>query len=206
MIRIAVIWILTLAGLVAEEPLPAPANSAPPDVVNGAVAAVRQLGEQVVLGRYQFAIERMNPMWKDRAARRAGGMKELENQLNHVAREMVRQGISIISSRPEGQPRVLEVSPGTTTRTVDGGTIEESVYTRWMVFVPTVTTYRIIMEGEPRPLVVESTGFQVAVSEKDPLDWTFIDGSSVTINELRSLFISIPADYELPPIERRESR
>ena len=206
MLRITGVWIMTLAVLVAEEALPAPSAAAPPDVVNSAVAAVRQLGEQVVLGRYQFAIERMNPLWKDRAARRAGGMEALENQLNKVAREMVRQGISIISSEPEGRPRALEVSPGTTTRTVDGQTIEEPVYTRWMVFVPTVTTYRIIMEGEPRPLIVESTGFQVAVSDKDPIDWTFIDGSSVTVNELRSLFISIPADYELPPIGRRQSR
>ncbi len=206
MFRIPAVLLLGLASVSAEDPLPAPATTAPPEVVASAVAAVRQLGEQVVLGRYHYAIERMNPMWKDRAARRAGGMAALEKQLNETTREMVRQGISIISSQPEGPPRVLEVSPSTRINQVGGESIEEVIYSRWMIFVPIVTTYRIIMEGEPRPLLVESTGFQVAISEKDPLDWTFIDGSSVSINELRSLFISIPADFELPPVGNREAR
>jgi len=204
--RISVIFFFSVIGLFADESLPIPATTAPPEVVASAVAAVRDLGEQVVLGRYHVAIERMNPVWKDRAARRAGGMAALENQLNQVGREMVRQGVSIISSHPQGKPRVFEVTPGRHTRIVDGQSVEEMIYTKWLIFVPTITTYRIIREGEPRPLVVESTGFQVAVSDKDPLKWTFIDGASVTVNELRSLFITLPADVELPPIERREAR
>ncbi len=204
--RILVILIFSVTGLFADDSLPVPAATAPPEVVASAVAAVRDLGEQVVLGRYHVAIERMNPVWKDRAARRAGGMAALEQQLNQVGREMVRQGVSIIASQPQGKPRVFEVTPGRLTRIVDGQSVEEMIYTKWLIFVPTITTYRIIREGEPRPLVVESTGFQVAVSAKDPLDWTFIDGASVSVNELRSLFISLPADVELPPIERREAR
>lgn len=202
MFRITAFSLITALSALADDALPAPAPAAPADVVASAVDAVRDLGEQVVLGRYHVAIERMNPMWKDRAARRAGGIATLEEQLQGVARQMVRQGISIISSRPLGQPRVFEVWPGKN----EGENEEELVFNKWLIFVPTVTTYRIMVEGEPRPFVIESTGFQVAVSDKQPLDWSFIDGSSVSVNELRSLFINLPADVELPPIERRELR
>lgn len=206
MFRIPTICLLTALGALAEDGFPVAATTAPPEVVASAVAAVRDLGEQVVLGRYHVAIERMNPQWKDRAAKRAGGMEALEKQLAGVGRQMVQQGVSIISSRPQGQPRVFEVSPGKEMVEVDGEAVEQMVYTRWLIFVPTVTTYRIMVEGEPRPVVIESTGFQVAVSGKDPLDWSFIDGSSISVNDLRSLFLTLPKDLELPPIERREVR
>ena len=205
MFRTALISLTIATGALAEDSMPVPARTAPADVVESAVVAVRDLGEEVVLGRYHVAIERMNPMWKDRAARRAGGMDVLEEQLQGVARQMVRQGVSVISSRPQGPPRVFEVWPGRQTRTVEGETVEEMIYTKWLIFVPTITTYRIMMEGEPRPVVIESTGFQIAVSDKQPLDWSFIDGSSVTVNDLRSMFRTLPQDLELPPIERREA-
>ena len=206
MIRIALISLTTAFCALADQDLPVPAQTAPPDVIESAVAAVRDLGEEVVLGRYHVAIERMNPMWKNRAARRAGGMAALEQQLQDVGRQMVRQGVSVISSRPQGDPRVFEVRPSRETRTEDGETVEEMVYREWLIFVPTVTKYRIMMEGEPRPVVIESTGFQIAVSAKNPLEWSFIDGSSVTVNDLRSMFRTLPQDLELPPIERREAR
>lgn len=206
MFRIAALCMITTLGVLAEDSFPNPATTAPPEVVASAVAAVRALGEQVVLGRYHVAVERMNPMWKERAARRAGGMDKLMEQLDGVALQMVQQGVSIIASAPKGQPRVFEVSPGRKKTVVDGQEVEQMIYTRWLILVPTVSTYRIMVEGEPRPVVIESTGFQVAVSDKDPLDWTFIDGASITVNELRSLFLTLPKDLELPPIERREAQ
>lgn len=206
MLRIAAFCFITTLAAAADDLLPVPATTAPPEVVAGAIDAVRNLGEQVVLGRFHVAIERMNPVWKERAARRAGGMEALQQQLQEVPRQMVRQGISIIASAPKGQPRVFEVSPAARNAMIDGQLVERMVYTRWLIFVPTVTTYRIMLEGETRPTVIESTGFQIAVSEKDPLDWTFIDGASITVNDLRSLFRTLPKDLELPPIERREVR
>jgi hypothetical protein len=167
------------------------AGSAPQDVIESAVAAVTKLGEEVVKGRFDVAVERMNPEWKKRAATRAGGMEELEKQLAGVARQMVQRGISMISFKPQGEPRSFEVWTG---KKVEG---------KWMVLVPTVTKFRITRENE-RPVFVESVGFQVAISDKDAIDWTFIDGSGVTVNELRRLFITLPANLELPPLEQRE--
>ncbi|MGL4401562.1 MAG: hypothetical protein ACRCXD_17000 [Luteolibacter sp.] len=189
-------------------PAPAPplAAAAPPDVVASAVTAVGRLGDEVVMGRFQVAVERMNPMWKERTAKRLGGMEELERQLAGVAKQMVQQGISMISFKPQGQPRSYEVGPGRKVDVVAGEEVESLIFTKWMVLIPTVTTFRVILEGETKPRLIESTGFQVAVSEKGKNDWSFIDGSGLTVNDLRGLFATLPQDLQLPPVGKRETR
>ncbi len=179
---------------------------APADVVASAVAAVASLGDEVVMGRYQVAVERMNPMWKERTANRMGGMEELEKQLAGVAKQMVQQGISMISFKPQGQPRSFEVGPGKKVETIKGETVESLIFTKWLVIIPTATKFRIIRPGEAKPIVIESIGFQVAITDKGKNDWTFIDGSGLTVNDLRGLFVNLPQDLQFPPLEKRESR
>lgn len=186
-------------GEVVAEPIP-------PEVVAAAVAAVAKLGDEVVLGRYQVAVDRMNPMWKARAAQRMGGMAALEKQLDGVAAQMVKQGISIISCKPQGQPRPYEVFPARKTIKQNGVDTEITVYTKWMVLVPTVTKFRILQSGNPMPLVIERTGYQVAICDKAKNNWSFIDGSGLSSNDLRSLFITLPQNMELPPLGDREAR
>ena len=188
-----------------EAPIPV-ASSAPADVVASAVAAVGKLGDEVVLGRFQVAVDRMNPAWKERTAKRMGGMDKLDEQLAGVARQMVQQGISMISFKPTGQPRSFEVSPGRKVQKINGVEVEQLVFNRWLVLVPTETKFRILREGEPKPLVIDSTGFQVAISDKAKNDWTFIDGSGLTVNDLRSLYATLPQDLTLPPLSKKESR
>lgn len=193
-------------GKEEQKPAAPQISAAPADVVAAASAAVADLGNEVVLGRYQVAVERMNPQWKENAANRMGGMKDLEKQLAGVARQMVQQGISIISFKPQGQPRSFEVSPGKKVDKVNGGDVESLIFTKWLVMIPTVTKFRIIREGQPKPVFIESIGFQVAISDKGKNNWTFIDGSGLTVNDLRSIFITLPQDLKFPPLEKRESR
>jgi hypothetical protein len=68
--------------------------------------------------------------------------------------------------------------------------------------IPTVTKFRIIRQGEVKPIFIESVGFQVAISDKGKNDWTFIDGSGLTVNELRGLFVNLPQDLQFPPLEK----
>jgi hypothetical protein len=185
---------------------PGVSSAAPADVVASAVAAVASLGEQVALGRYEVAVQRMNPAWKERTAKRMGGMEELEKQLGGVAKQMVQQGVSIISFKPQGAARSYEVSPGRKVETVSGAEVESLVFNKWLVLVPTATKFRIIREGQTKPTLIDSIGFQVAISDKGKNNWTFIDGSGLTVNDLRGLFATLPADLQFPPLEKRESR
>lgn len=175
------------------------ADAVPPEVMQSATSAVATLGNEVVLGRYQAALERMNPLWKERVSQRMGGMQALEVQLAKIPEEMVRQGITMLSSRPEGAPIVHQVGP-------QKGKSGNLVYTKWLVLVPTMTKFRLIREGNPKPLVIESLGYQVAISPKDKLDWTFIDGAGLKVSDLRGLFITLPRNIELPPVSKREAR
>jgi hypothetical protein len=184
--------------------VPVAAATAPPEVVASAVAAVQKLGAEVVKGHYQVAIDRMVPSWKERMARRMGGMEELQKQLAGLAEQMSQQGVSMISFKPDGEAHSFEVWPGKKKTVVDGKETEDLIYTKWLVIIPTVTQFRIMKDREFH--IIESRGFQVAVADKGANDWTFIDGSGVTVADLRSLFLTLPADVELPPIERREVR
>lgn len=177
---------------------------APREVVASAVKAVGDLGKEVVMGRYQVAVDRMYPQWKERTAARMGGMGKLQEQLDGVAKQMLQQGISITDFTPQGQPRAFEVDAGKKVEVIDGKEIERLRYTKWMVLVPTVTKFRALIKGDPVAVIIESTGFQVAISDKGKDDWTFIDGSAVSVNDLRSLFGNLPRDLELPPLEKRQ--
>jgi hypothetical protein len=184
---------------IATEPIP-------PDVVASAVTAVSELGKEVVLGKFGVAIDRMYPVWKERTAKKMGGMENLQKQLDGVAKQMLQQGVSITDFTPQGQPRAFEVFPGKKVEVIDGKQIETLRYTKWLVLVPTVTKFRALIKGDPLAVIIESTGFQVAITDKGEDDWTFIDGSAVTVNELRSLFLTLPQDLELPPLEKRQIR
>lgn len=179
-----------------------------PEVILSAKTAVEKLGAEVVMGRYEVAIERMYPAWKKRMAERMGGMEQVDAKLAAAAKQMQSSGVSIISFKPEGQPGVHEVSLGKKKVVVNGRETEIDAFTRWMILIPTVTQFRAFRQVEagspPKLVLLETTGFQVAISEKGRNDWTFIDGSGLSVADLRNLFPTLPEDLELPKIGGRE--
>ncbi len=204
-----VLGLSALAGAqpraVAEAPAAA-SQLAPVEVVASAKNAVADLGKQVVLGRFDAAIERMNPLWKERMAARVGGVGELEKQLAKASQQMVGQGVTILSFEPQGQPQSYEVGTGKKVETINGEKVESLIFTKWLVLVPTSTKFKIFPQGATSPVTIESISYQAAISDKGKTDWTFIDGSSLTVNDLRKMFINLPQDMVLPPIERRQAR
>lgn len=190
--------LLTISGLVAGA---SAQSTAPLEVVNSAITAVNDLGKQVVLGKYKVAMDRMYPQWKERLSSRAGGEAVLAKQFENMTAEMTKQGTSLVSFKSYGFPKVYEVYPGKKVETVDGKQVETLINTKWLLLIPTETRYRLMKDREQ--LVIESKGFQVAVADKDKLVWSFIDGSGLTVQDLRSMFISLPKDMELPEIKRQ---
>ncbi len=199
------LFLAMTAGLHAQD-VEVETQQVPAEVTAAAVKAVGELGREVVLGRYEVAIERMYPVWKERTAKRMGGVEKLQQQLGNVAKQMLQQGVSITDFRAEGEPRPFEVYPGKIVETIDGKQVEKLRYTKWLILVPTVTKFRAMHKDDPVAVHIESTGFQVAICDKGKNEWSFIDGSAVTVNELRSLFITLPQDLELPPLEKKQIR
>ena len=70
----------------------------PQAVLDQAETATRNLGQQVVRGNHAFALQRMYPRWKKRAAKKLqGGEAELERRLDEIPRQMARQGITMLT-------------------------------------------------------------------------------------------------------------
>jgi hypothetical protein len=199
MVLSAAMLVMVMSGVDAQV-------AAPAEVTAAAVAAVKAMGDQVVLGRHQEAIKRMYPQWKESVAKREGGMEKLEAKLAGIVKQMNEQGVQVLSFRPEGIPTAYEVGPGKEVVEENGKKVEKMIYKQWLLLIPTVTEYRITQPGKggelPKFLVITSSGFQVAISDKDKNDWTFIDGSGVTVPELRRLFITLPDTLVLPEIKR----
>ncbi len=176
--------------------------AAPLEVVNSAITAVNDLGKEVVLGKYKTALDRMYPPWKSRLARRLGGEEKMTEQFEQLKAEMLKQGTSMVAFKSYGFPKVFECYPGKKVEIVDGKEVEVLISTKWLILIPTETRYRIMKGTEF--LVIESKGFQVAISDKDKIEWSFIDGAGLVVQDLRSLFISLPQDMVLPETVRRE--
>lgn len=182
----------------------------PEAVIASAVEAVAALGKDVVQGKYHVALERMNPKEKERLAKQMGGIEALQKQLDAVPAEMVKRGVRVISCKPEGKPLAFGVEPKL--KKVDnqgagGAAREQLVSSQWLVVVPTVTKFRVLhrVKNEPdRWIEIESQSFQVAVSDRNKEDWTFIDGAGLSVGRLRNLYVTLPADIQLPPVQKRQ--
>lgn len=118
----SLLFLLALTAVLRSQDLGenAVTEAATPEIVSSAVKAVADLGKEVVMGRYQVAGERMYPQWKERAAKRMGGMDKLQEQIDGVGKRMLQQGISITNFSPQGQPRAFEVHPGKRSRSSMG--------------------------------------------------------------------------------------
>lgn len=176
-------------------------TTAPIEVVNSAITAVNDMGRQMVLGKLKTSLERMYPQWKDRLSKKLGGDKALDQQYDQVSAEMMKQGTTLVAFKTYGFPRVYEVFPGKKVEVINGKEVETLINTKWLLLIPAEVRYRVLQKQET--IVIESKGYQVAIADKDKLQWSFIDGAGLTVQDLRSLFISLPKDMELPEIQRR---
>lgn len=204
---LAACWLpvsLQAQGLVESEVMD---ERVPDAVMASAVKAVSELGQSVVMGKYQVALDRMNPKEKERMAKQVGGLDALERRLASVPAEMVRQGVRMLSCKPQGKPQGFGVEPKPTVVMVNGKEVSRMASSQWLVLVPTLTKFKVLQRAEGQPakwLEIESQSFQVAVSKRGLEDWTFIDGAGLTVGRLRNLYVTLPADIKFPPVHKRQ--
>lgn len=198
-----------LVGLCDAQPGPSTGGGAaepevrrvPAEVLDGAEAATRILGEQVMKGNFSFSIQRMYPRWRKRAALREGGDDKLTRKLMKVPEVMREQGISLLSfevgeARSGHEVFKLRGRDERTGEEVEG-------FLEWLVFVPTRKVYRVIDPQSGKPTRIEMKGYQVAIVKKGTNEWYFVDGSTLTVSELRGFFPNLPNDpklLDLPPV------
>ena len=186
-------------------------EKAPEAVIASAVKAVGELGKSVVQGKYRVAVERMNPKEKARLAKQLGSLKVLEERLEGVSAEMVKQGVRILSCKPQGKPVAYGVEPkmqqGEKGVGGAGQAPSRMHFTQWLVIVPTITRFEVLHRAENQAakwIEIQSLSYQVAVSDRGKNDWTFIDGAGLSVSHLRNLYMTLPAEIELPKVHKRQ--
>lgn len=194
--------------------------AAPPEVKASAVAAVNAMGKEVVVGRFQVAIDRMYPAWKDSLAQAVGGHDKLTEQFAAVPRQMAQRGMAILSFQTELEPIAYEVDSGKeplldekgkpVLDPASGKPLEKMNFKKWLIVVPTATEFRLTAPAKagqaPEIKVAINHSFQIAISDKGKNDWTFIDGSGLRVSDLRRLFFTLPEKMILPEIKGEEKK
>ncbi len=184
---------MACASMMANE---IPVRTPPgPEVLSSAQLATDQLGKQILAGNYQYSLAKMYPRWKRRAAKQNGGMESLLKALEGIQEKMRKHGITMLSFEAKKPTSGHEVW------------LENKSYGQWMVFVPTLTRYRVVDAKTGKVLRIEREGYQIALRDKTSSEWTFMDGGNTSLKDLRSLFPTLPMDVKvlkLPPVGERE--
>ena len=171
--------------------LPLLAEPVPAEAMKSATAATKVLGEEILKQNYSFAFQRMHPRYKARAAVKAGGEEKLAELLKAVPKKMKEAGITILTVGTK----------------IPNSSFVVPEYREWLVFVPTIKTYLIPDPETAKVRRFETKGYQVAVAKAGTNDWHFIDGAKMSLQQLRSIFPSLPNDAKklnLPEVSTRE--
>ncbi len=184
-----------------------------PAVAESAQQAVQKLGLEMMKGNFAYAHQRMYPRWKRRLAARYGGIEKLDAQLAKSVQQKMSMSIAVTRYRAD-RPRSFfsvwrskKIDPRTGVPVMNS-LGKPVIVEYWLAIVPTTTRVKIPdpqRGGKIR--VLEEVSYTVAISEKGKNDWYFLTGLKPSVQDLRSLFPSLPRsekDLGLPKASVRE--
>lgn len=212
-VRIIALAGCIMTGVVQAQEVGGGAVAVDPMISNSAKTAVQKLGVEMMKGNFQYGIDHMYPRWKRRLAARQGGMEKLNAALAQSVQQQIKMQMKVVGYQV-GQPtaffsvwRAKKIDPNTGKPIIDA-TGRERVVSHWLAIVPTVVRVKI-PDPQRGGMIreIEESSYAIAISEKGSYNWHFMTGMKPTIQDLRSLFPSLPADEKalhLPPSKARE--
>lgn len=167
-----------------------PRGQVPKEVLLSAQRATQRVADAVVRGDLSVPIRLMYPEWKKKQAAKSGGIKKLERSAKKTFEELRAAGVQLKVMRAEQPYSAFEVDFG-----LEGG---KGVYRKWLVFVPTTSIMSAInhVVSPPEMIDIRMESYQVAISDKGALKWTFLDGNQIEAFQLRQLFPFLPRKNE----------
>lgn len=190
---LAPIQMLSAQGKVAVEPA----------VAISAQQAVQKLGDEMIKGNFAYGHQRMYPRWKRRLAKRyPGGMPELERALAASLQQKVRMRLAVVgfqARRPQSFFSVWRTKKWdpVTKKPIKDAAGNEIIVEHWLAVVPTTTRVQIPDPQRGGMLrTIEEDSHTIAISEKGKNEWFFMTGLKPTVQDLRSLFPTLPPNKE----------
>lgn len=156
---------------------------------SSALKAGRELSGAVKTGDMMWMVEKMYPSWKNKlAARLPGGMKELMDTYRKMGEALKEHDFKIES---------FEVMSPAGEYVVKAGTEK-------LVVLPTRTVIAIKNPETGQTVRGEKLGFLYAltkIGKNEP--WTFIDGTTIKLNDLRNLIYDVPLNIVQPSVSQK---
>lgn len=170
--------------------------------------ATQALVNQVVRGNQDAAFLHMNPVWKDKLARKNGGEKKLMANMRAEFSNLQAQGVAIRAMEAKKPDVAFEVDFGLKAQVINGVNQQVGIYKKYLVFVPTLSLVTATNRKAQPPEIydIRIDGFQVAICDKGLNNWTFIDGSDLKAANLRELFPFLPRNEKLLGFPKREKK
>lgn len=153
-------------------------ETVPAKLVAEAVVAVQAVGDDALKGEFDEVVAKLYPRFRKRAVKQAGGEAALIATFGKMMSDLSATGITIIKFEAEPALHAFDIPE----------------FNEWLVFVPTARTIRYIDPATKKVQRAVLRDYQIAIRKKegDPT-WTFLNGSTMEISELRTLFPSLPA-------------
>ena len=161
--------------------------------------AVQTLGNELMKGNFDYSYEKIYPRWKRRLAKRYGGEKAFNAQLEK-ANQQKEKARFVISSYKALQPAAFfsvwraKKIDNSTGKPIQNHLGQEVIVEHWLAIVPTVTSIKIPISDMPGKVrEVEESSYTIAISEKGTNDWRFMTGLKPSVQELRGMFPTLPS-------------
>ncbi|MFC4995077.1 hypothetical protein [Rubritalea tangerina] len=167
-----------------------------PEVSASVKKSVQALGNEVLKSNYRFAVDKMYPRWRVRQAKRLGSETLLLESFNKAGAQMQEAGITIDSFVAQPAWKAYRVHPKKKPGVREIRSSEDVSY-ELLVFVPTKMKMTFYIKDAPKRSFMRES-FQIALAQEGTNQWTFIDGATIRVQDLRSMFPLLPHGLELP--------
>lgn len=180
----------------------------PAETIASSQQATQELGNNVIKGNILYAHETMYPRYKKRQEAQHGE-KKFKQQFLDMAKTLNNKGVTITNFKA-GTPvsffRVWpQIKPDAKLK-IDRGeqkdVLKGDVYYSWLFMVPTTQEWTLMNNKGGPPIKIKRRGFEVAIAKETAVpgqeEWTFIGGSTLSTQELRAMFPSLPQQLVLP--------
>jgi len=166
-----------------------------PLYIKSAKLATEKLADEILKDNFDYAIANMYPRLKATLSKRVGGEAEFLKRQRKAVDDLRKSKTEIIDIKVS-EPTELYYVWMKKKKGLDVIYYPFDYTIQKLVIVPITKHVKFgkINPDNGKPFAAVVNSYQLAIYDETDKRWSFIDGSSITVNEIRNLFPTIPLD------------